>query len=348
MKTAIRTLAKKQGFDDCRFAKAGQAIHASEYFSWLQTGHHGDMTWLNRDPERRADPTRVLVEAKTVLVLAANYFQGPNPRRHQGKIARYAWGDDYHQIMLRNMVPIDAFLQEKGGRQKCYVDTGPILERDFAATAGLSWQGKSTMCLNERLGTWFFIGVILTTLEFGADPPVKNRCGSCTRCIDICPTQAITLPYQLDARRCISYLTIENKGPIPIEFRSAIGDRIYGCDDCLEVCPWNRFAEQTRETKFHLPEELKTFSLGQLALLTDNQFHTLFRHSPVKRIKRARFVRNVCVALGNVGTREDLAVLHQLADDTDPLIAEHAAWAVEEVQKRERSSGVQELQEFRS
>ena len=156
--------------------------------------------------------------------------------------------------MLRNMVPIDAFLQENGGRQKCYVDTGPILERDFAATAGLSWQGKSTMCLNERLGTWFFIGVILTTLEFEADPPVKNRCGSCTRCIDICPTQAITLPYQLDARRCISYLTIENKGPIPIEFRSAIGDRIYGCDDCLEVCPWNRFAEQTRETKFQLPD----------------------------------------------------------------------------------------------
>jgi epoxyqueuosine reductase len=344
MKTTIRAIAKKHGFDDCRFAKAVQASHACEYFSWLQTGNHGDMTWLGRDPARRADPARVLVEAKTVLVLATNYFQGPNPRRHKGKIARYAWGDDYHKIMLQNMVPIDSFLRDSGGRQKCYVDTGPILERDFAATAGLSWQGKSTMCLNERLGTWFFIGVILTTLEFDPDPPVKNRCGSCTRCIDVCPTRAITLPYQLDARRCISYLTIENKGPIPMEFRSAIGDRIYGCDDCLEVCPWNRFAQQTRDTRFQLPTQLKTLTLRQLALLTDNEFRALFRNSPVKRIKRGRFVRNVCVALGNVGTPEDLPVLNQLTRDDDPLIAEHAAWAVEQIRKRE----VQELQEFRS
>ena len=236
---------------------------------------------------------------------------------------------------LQNMAPIDAFLRENGGYQKCYVDTGPILERDFATTSGLSWQGKSTMCLNERLGTWFFIGVILTTLEFEPDPPVKNRCGSCTRCIDVCPTRAITLPYQLDARRCISYLTIENKGPIPIEFRSAIGDRIYGCDDCLEVCPWNRFAQQTRETRFQLPNQLKTLTLRQLAAVSDDEFRALFRDSPVKRIKRARFVRNVCVALGNVGTREDLTVLNQLARDTDPLIAEHASWAVEQIRNRQ-------------
>src|ERR1700722_18237617 len=338
MKIILRELAKKHGFDDCRFARAVQASHANEYFSWLQTGNHGDMAWLGRDPARRGDPTRVLVEAKTVLVLAPNYFQGQNPRRHQGKIARYAWGDDYHKIMLQNMIPIDSFLRENGGRQKCYVDTGPILERDFAAASGLSWQGKSTMCLNERLGTWFFIGVILTTLELEADSPVKNRCGSCTRCIDICPTQAITLPYQLDARRCISYLTIENKGPIPLEFRTAIGDRIYGCDDCLEVCPWNRFAEQTRETKFHLPEQLMTLSLRELALLTDDQFRALFRNSPIKRIKRARFVRNVCVALGNVGTAEDLTVLNQLAHDPDPLIAEHASWAAEQIRERTQDS----------
>ena len=333
MKTTIRALARDHGFDDCRFTRAVRAPHASEYFSWLQTGNHGDMTWLGRDPVRRADPALVLADAKTVLVLATNYFQGSNPRRPKGRIARYAWGADYHKIMLRNMVPIDALLRENGGRQKCYVDTGPILERDFAATAGLSWQGKSTMCLNERLGTWFFIGVILTTLEFDADPPAKNRCGSCTRCIDICPTRAITLPYQLDARRCISYLTIENPGPIPIEFRSAIGDRIYGCDDCLEVCPWNRFAQQTRETRFQLPTPLHKLSLRQLAVLTDDEFRALFRNSPVKRIKRARFVRNVCVALGNVGTPEDLAVLDHLARDIDPLIAEHAAWAAEQIRR---------------
>src|ERR1700719_3217282 len=272
MKTTIRALAKEHGFDDCRFARAAHANHAMQYFSWLQSGNHGEMTWLSRDPARRADPARVLVDAKTVLLLAANYFQGPNPRRLKGKIARYAWGADYHQIMLQNMVPIDAFLRENSGYQKCDVDTGPILERDFAATAGLSWQGKSTMCLNERLGTWFFIGVILTTLDFAADPPAKNRCGSCTRCIDICPTRAITLPYQLDARRCISYLTIENKGPIPVEFRSAVGDRIYGCDDCLEVCPWNRFAQETRETRFQLPTQLATMTLRQLAVLTEDEF----------------------------------------------------------------------------
>jgi epoxyqueuosine reductase len=344
MKTTIRALAKKHGFDDCRFARAVQALHANEYFSWLRAGNHGDMTWLGRDPARRADPARVLADVKTVVVLATNYFQGRNPRRQNGKIARYAWGADYHQIMLQNMNPIDAFLRENGGRQKCYVDTGPILERDFAAIAGLSWQGKSTICLNERLGTWFFIGVILTTLELEADPPVKNRCGSCTRCIDVCPTRAITAPYQLDARRCISYLTIENKGSIPMEFRSAIGDRIYGCDDCLDVCPWNRFAEQTRETRFHLPTQLKTWTLRQLAILTDDQFRLLFRNSPVKRIKRVRFVRNICVALGNVGTREDLVVLDQLARDTEPLIAEHASWAGEQIRKRQKE-GVQEFRE---
>jgi epoxyqueuosine reductase len=335
MKNAIRTLAEQSGFDDCRFARAFQAPHATEYFSWLQSGRHGDMTWLSRDPARRADPARVLVDAKTLLVLATNYFQGGNPRQPKGKIARYAWGDDYHQIMLQNMVPIDTFLRDNGGRQKCYVDTGPILERDFAAIAGLSWQGKSTMCLNERLGTWFFIGVILTTLDLEPDSPAQNRCGSCTRCIEACPTRAITLPYQLDARRCISYLTIENKGPIPIEFRSAIGDRIYGCDDCLEICPWNRFAQQTRETRFNLPTPLKTLTLRELAVLTDGEFGVLFHNSSVKRIKRARFVRNVCVALGNVGTHEDLAVLDELAKNSDPLIAEHASWAGEQIRSRE-------------
>jgi epoxyqueuosine reductase len=334
MKSKIRALATSCGFDDCRFARAEQAPHSLQYFSWLSTGSHAGMTWLGRDPARRADPSRVLSNAKTLLVLAKNYFQGPNPRYHAGKIARYAWGADYHEIMLKDMAPIEALLRENGGCQKCYVDTGPILERDFAAVAGLSWQGKSTMCLNNRLGTWFFIGVILTTLEFEADLPAKNRCGRCTRCIDVCPTRAITQPYQLDARRCISYLTIEHKGPIPNEFRSAIGDRIYGCDDCLDVCPWNRFAEQTRETRFELPNRLKALRLRELAVLADDEFRALFRNSSIKRIGRPRFVRNVCVALGNVGTPEDMAVLHSLANDYDPLIAEHASWAVEQIRNR--------------
>jgi epoxyqueuosine reductase len=255
-------------------------------------------------------------------------------RRFAGKIARYAWGNDYHKLMLENMAPIDALLREQGGCQKCYVDTGPVLERDFAATSGIGWYGKSTMCLNERLGTWFFIGVILTTLDLEADQPVVNRCGSCTRCIDICPTHAIIEPYQLDARRCISYLTIENKGSIPVEFRGAIHDRIYGCDECLEVCPWNRFAKETKERRFYLSDKLKTLSLRELATLSEDEFRALFHESSINRIKRPRFVRNVCVALGNVGTPADLPTLKALSHDPDPLISEHALWAVQRIEDR--------------
>jgi epoxyqueuosine reductase len=334
MKTRIRELATQCGFDMCRFGRAGPAPHSAQYRRWLQSGAHGEMTWLARDPVRRSDPTLVFPATKSIVLLARNYFQGPHPRMHPGRIARYAWGSDYHDLILAAMRPIDAFLCELGGRQKCYVDTGPILERDFAAESGLAWQGKSTMCLNERLGTWFFIGVILTSLELEPDPPVKNRCGKCTRCIDVCPTRAIVEPYRLDARRCISYLTIENKGPIPIEFRKAIGDRIYGCDDCLEVCPWNRFAEQSSEAKFYLPDQVQRLSLGKLASLTETEFRSLFRNSPIRRIKRTRFVRNVCIALGNVGTEQDLPVLRNLAQGPDPLIAEHAQWAVQQIEAR--------------
>jgi epoxyqueuosine reductase len=337
MKTGIRDFARQCGFDMCRFTRAGLAPHSVEFHSWLQSGAHGDMSWLARDPTRRSDPSLVLPEAKTLLLLARNYYQGPSARTIPGRIARYAWGSDYHDLMLAAMRPIDLLLRGLGGRQKCYVDTGPILERDFAATSGLAWQGKSTMCLNQRLGTWFFIGVILTTLELEPDPPAKNRCGKCTRCIDACPTRAITEPYRLDARRCISYLTIENKGPIPLEFRKAIGDRVYGCDDCLEACPWNRFATESNELRFRLPQQVERLSLRELASLSEVEFRALFGHSSIKRIKRARFLRNVCVALGNVGTEEDLPILRQLAQEPDPLIAEHASWAAQEIARRELS-----------
>jgi epoxyqueuosine reductase len=334
MKTALEQLAADNGFDDCRVAPATPAPHADALFAWLRSGSHGEMEWLSRAPGRRADPAQVLPGARSLILLAASYYQGESKRRLPGRIARYAWGEDYHEVLLRRMEPIDAFLRSRGGSQKCYVDTGPVLEREFAALSGLAWQGKSTMCLNERLGTWFFIGVILTTLELPVDRPRQNRCGRCTRCIDACPTQAITAPYRLDARRCISYLTIEHKGSIPLEFRRAIGDRIYGCDDCLEVCPWNRFARETRERRFHLPEKLTGLSLRELAGLTEADFRILFRSSPIKRIKRNRLVRNVCVALGNVGTLDDLSRLDQLAADPDPLIAEHASWAANEIRER--------------
>ena len=209
-----------------------------------------------------------------------------------------------------------------------------MLERDFAAEAGIGWHGKSTMLLDRKLGTWFFLGEILTSLELPVDGPQKARCGSCTRCMVACPTGAITEPNRLDARRCISYLTIELKGSIPMEFRPLIGDRIYGCDTCLDACPWNRFAEVARESAFAAREATATMQLRDYLSLDDGQFRALFRNSPIRRIKRRGFLRNVCVALGNVGDASDLPALEKAARDPEPLIAEHAAWSLTEIQRR--------------
>ncbi|HMJ26100.1 MAG TPA: tRNA epoxyqueuosine(34) reductase QueG, partial [Pyrinomonadaceae bacterium] len=225
-------------------------------------------------------------------------------------------------------------LLARGGVQKCYVDTGPVLERDHAGEAGTGWHGKSTMLLDAKLGTWFFLAEILTTLELAPDSPQPARCGSCTRCITACPTGAITAPHHLDARRCISYLTIELKGAIPLELRPLIGDRIYGCDDCLDACPWNRFAEASRESAFAARTSTTGMVLRDYLGLSGEEFRTLFRRSPIKRIKRRGFLRNVCVALGNVGSADDLPALGKAAYDPEPLIAEHAAWAINRIRER--------------
>jgi epoxyqueuosine reductase len=238
--------------------------------------------------------------------------------------------------MERKLSDLDEILTAADGRQKIYVDTGPVLERDFAAEAGIGWHGKSTMLLNRELGTWFFLGEILTTLELPPDAPQVDRCGSCTRCIDACPTGAITAPHQLDARRCISYLTIELKGSIPLEFRPLMGDRIYGCDDCLDACPWNRFARVSRESAFAARPAVAQMRLRDFLALNDEQFREMFRGSPIKRIKRRGFLRNVCVALGNVGTRDDLPALAGAVRDREALIVEHATWAIEKIQSRSR------------
>jgi epoxyqueuosine reductase len=229
---------------------------------------------------------------------------------------------------------MDEGMQALGGTQRFYVDTGPVLERDHATAAGLGWNGKSTVQIHRQLGTWTFLAELLTTLELPADAPFGDHCGKCTRCIDACPTKAITAPHRVDARRCISYLTIEHKGPIPEEFREAIGDRLYGCDECLEVCPWNRFAQVSRESRFHAREAVFAKKPREFLALTDAEFRSLFAKSPIKRIKRARFLRNVCVVLGNTGTAEDLPALKIAAEDADPLIAEHAAWAVGRIEGR--------------
>jgi epoxyqueuosine reductase len=234
---------------------------------------------------------------------------------------------------------LDGWLAGHGGRQKCYVDTGPVLERDFAALAGMGWHGKSTMLISRELGTWFFLAVILTTLELAEDRPEPDRCGSCKRCISACPTGAIDAPYHLDARRCISYLTIELKGAIPEELRPLIGDRIYGCDDCLTACPWNRFAKASRETAFAAGEGTR-MSLAELLELDEEQFRAIFRGSPIKRIKRRGLLRNVCVALGNTGGPEDVPALERASRDTEPLVREHAAWALARIAERCRRAEV--------
>jgi len=278
--------------------------------------------------------------ARSVIVVALNYFQGDVAYRSTategatGRIARYAWGNDYHDVVAAKLDKIDNFLRGFGGRQKCYVDTGPILERDHAAEAGIGWHGKSTMLIDPRLGTWFFLAEILTTLELSADSPQRDRCGTCERCIAACPTGAITAPHRLDARRCISYLTIELKGPIPLELRPLIGDRIFGCDDCLNACPWNRFAQASRETAFSARRSTTGMALREYLKLNDAEFRMLFRNSPIKRVKRRGFLRNVCVALGNIGDLSDLATLECAAADPEPLIAEHAAWAITRIQQR--------------
>ncbi|HEV2096951.1 MAG TPA: tRNA epoxyqueuosine(34) reductase QueG, partial [Chthoniobacterales bacterium] len=256
----------------------------------------------------------------------------------RGRIARYAWGQDYHEVIAARLRPLNEFLAERGGSQKCYVDTGPLLERDHAAEAGIGWHGKSTMLLDQKLGTWFFLSEILTTLALPADEPQTPRCGTCTRCLSACPTGALRAAHSLDARRCISYLTIELKGSIPLELRPLIGDRIYGCDDCLDACPWNRFAAVARETAFAARASTVGFALRDYLALSDEEFRALFRDSPIKRTKRRGFLRNVCVALGNVGAAADLPALERAAQDPEPLIAEHAQWAIERI--RERSNAV--------
>lgn len=353
LKPALVAEAERLGFNSCRVARCDVPEHAPEFRQWVNEGAAGEMQWLERGAAKRADPQQVLWGARSVLVLALNYWQGgameparpragrteirlegqPAPQTY-GRIARYALGDDYHDVVTPKLRQLDAFLQEHGGVQKCYVDTGPILERDFAAAAGIGWHGKSTMLVDQKLGTWFFLAEILTTLELPIDEPQTARCGSCTRCVNACPTGAIT-PHRLDARRCISYLTIELKGAIPLELRPLIGDRIYGCDDCLEACPWNRFAVASRESSFAARDAVK-MPLRDYLALDDEHFRVLFRGSAIKRVKRCGFLRNVCVALGNIGDERDLSALERAAADPEPLIAEHATWAIEQITSRIR------------
>jgi len=352
LKVRLISFAREIGFDSCRIAACKAPPHAMEFREWLGESAHGEMNYMQRGEEKRCDPQKVLAGAKSIVVFALNYFQGNESGigfqpmddwqdahatpAATGRIARYAWGDDYHEVIAEKLDKIDNFLREFGGEQKCYVDTGPVLERDYAAQAGIGWHGKSTMLIDQRLGTWFFLAEILTTLELPADEPVPNHCGTCERCITACPTGAITAPHRVDARRCISYLTIELKGVIPLDLRPLIGDRIFGCDDCLDACPWNRFAQESREAAFSARRSTTEMSLREYLELSDAEFRALFRNSPIKRIKRRGFLRNVCVALGNAGDISDIPALERAARDPEPLIAEHARWAIDRIRYRRK------------
>jgi epoxyqueuosine reductase len=343
MKTAIRQRALALGFDDCRFTTAAAPDSVEKFQNWLAEKNHGEMAWLERQSEKRSEPQKVLAEAKSVIVLAASYGDSDSQPTIQdsraGVVARYARFDDYHDVLAERLKLLTQFVNEIGGtntRSLWYVDTGPLLERDFAQRAGLGFVGKHTNLISRKLGNWIFLAEIITTLQLEPDAPEKNHCGKCSRCIAACPTNAITAPFQLDARKCISYLTIELKGSIPVEFRAAIGNRIYGCDDCLAACPWNKFAREGSLMKAHAREKLNSPDLFQLLQLDETGFKKKFAGSPILRTKRRGFLRNVCVALGNVGGESALPVLEKSSRDPEPLIAEHAQWAIEQIKSRRK------------
>ena len=329
----IKSRARALGLDAIGITTADPARHADFYRQWTAQGKAGEMAWLTREPDRRADPAQVLPGARSIIVAGLNYWQ-PQPAG-RGRIATYALGDDYHDILLEKLKTLAREITTAGSPSKVYVDTGPILEKPLAERAGLGWQGKSTMLISPTLGPWLLLGEILTTLDLAPDPPQNDHCGKCTRCLDACPTLAITAPYQLDARRCIAYLTIELKGSIPEDMRPLIGDRVYGCDECLDVCPWNRFAQTTRESRFQAPARDTTRDhLHDLLELTQPEFKRRFAKSPILRVKRRGLIRNACVVLGNIGTPEDIPALRKAEHHEEPLVREHASWAIRQIEKR--------------
>ena len=331
----IRDRAAELGFVACGFARADAVAAAGERLhEWIAAGQHGDMGWMEARAEQRAAPAALWPEANSVIALAMSYAPATDPlalagEREHARISVYAQGGDYHKTVKKGLKTLGRWLAESERCElKVFVDTAPVMEKPLSAAAGIGWQGKHTNLLSREHGNWLFLGVIYTTLELVPDAPASDHCGSCTRCIAACPTQAITAPHRLDARRCISYLTIEHAGPIPHEFRAAIGNRIYGCDDCLAVCPWNRFAEAAEANLAFAPRaELTAPALADLLSLDDASFREMFSGSPIKRIGRNRLVRNCLIAAGNSASEGLREPVERLRADPDPVVAEAAEWA---------------------
>jgi epoxyqueuosine reductase len=307
---------------------------------FLAAGHHGDMDWLAATAERRGDPRVLWPDARTVVMLGVNYGPADDPlailaARGRGAISVYARGDDYHDVIKKRLKALARWLvASAGGDVKVFVDTAAVMEKPLAASAGLGWQGKHTNLVSRHYGSWLFLGALFTTLDLPADAPETDHCGACHACLDVCPTAAFPAPYRLDARRCISYLTIEHKGPIARELRPLMGNRIYGCDDCLAVCPWNKFAQQGREAKLAARDALAAPRLADLARLDDAAFRALFTKSPVKRIGRDRFIRNVLIAIGNSTDRNLTDSARRLLAEGSPLVRGAAVWALSQLLAR--------------
>jgi epoxyqueuosine reductase len=338
LKENLANEAHALGFDCIGVTGPNAIAKAGRYFrEFLETGAHGDMDWLAARPERRSDPRVLWPGVRSIIMLGVNYGPDENPlailaQRSRGAISVYAQGDDYHDVIKKRLKALARWLVAATGDEvKVFVDTAAVMEKPLAQAAGLGWQGKHTNLVSRRLGSWLFLGAIFTASDLPHDEADTDHCGSCRACLDICPTAAFPAPYKLDARRCISYLTIENKGPIPHQFRKAIGNRIYGCDDCLAVCPWNKFAQAGHEVKLAARDDLRAPALADLARLDDTAFRARFTKSPVKRIGRDRFIRNVLIAIGNTNDRTLAVEAERLLTDESALVRGAAVWALSQL-----------------
>src|SRR5436190_3032021 len=338
----LRCKAREEGFASLRITDPATAAKAGERLKeFLSLRREGDMGWLRETAARRADPIVLWPQARSAIMLAMSYAPEIDPMQRlnakdTGVISGYALGRDYHDVIKGKLKNLAQWLARETEQDvKVFVDTAPLMEKPLAEAAGLGWQGRHTNLVSRELGSWFFLGAILSEAMLARDAAESDHCGSCRACLDICPTKAFPAPYQLDARRCISYLTIEHKGHIDREFRSAIGNRIYGCDDCLAVCPWNKFASEASEAKLRAREDLVSPGLDDLAVLDDAGFRKLFVGSPVKRVGRDRFVRNVLIAIGNSGNANFISVAEHLLNDSSPLVRAMAVWALAQLMPHE-------------
>jgi epoxyqueuosine reductase len=338
LKTALTDEARALGFDCAGVTDPDAIAEVARHFrAFLDDGAHGDMDWLAASPERRMDPRVLWPGVRSVIMLGVNYGPDENPldilqQRTSGAISVYAQGDDYHDVIKKRLKTLARWLATQSDAEvKVFVDTAAVMEKPLAQAAGLGWQGKHTNLVSREFGSWLFLGAIYTAADLPRDAPETDHCGSCQACLDICPTAAFPAPYRLDARRCISYLTIENKGPIPNQFRKAIGNHIYGCDDCLAACPWNKFAQTGREIKLAARDALRAPPLAELVRLDDAAFRSLFTKSPVKRIGRDRFIRNVLIAIGNAADIALAGEARRLLDDESPLVRGAAVWALSQL-----------------